>query len=394
MIGGLMYLTSSRPDLAFATFVYARYQTHPTEKHLKEVKRISRYLRQTINMGLWYSKDSGFELITYSDADFVGCNDDCKTTSGGIQFLRDKLVSWSSKKQDCTTMSTAEAGYVSLSACCAQVIWMRTQLRDYGFRYNKIPIYCDTQIFYMAQQVILAAQLVPRFHKIGRCNNYVVLQSIPCSPGCKIVGQILLDHPLLMYLLYILQLPVETPDNPFVAPINIETIKVSMNKVGYQGVVDKKEAFSIILEVIKLIIADLMKKFLEISKRIEEYYHSIKDDIPLVSVYTTRDARVRGMLILDAFITEEIRATDDFKESTPRAHRTPTLTASPQGKKRKQSAGESSSPHKSLKITVRKQKVVEGNKDDNDSENRLDLGSHKDNPKHVDDDDDKDDEIG
>ncbi|GJY44094.1 retrovirus-related pol polyprotein from transposon TNT 1-94 [Tanacetum coccineum] len=84
-------------------------------------------------LGLQYSKDSGFELIAYSDACHEGCNDDCKSTSGGIQFLGDKLVSWSSKKQDCTTMSTAEAEYVSLSACCAQVIWMRTQLLDYGF---------------------------------------------------------------------------------------------------------------------------------------------------------------------------------------------------------------------------------------------------------------------
>ncbi|GJV03630.1 hypothetical protein Tco_1337199 [Tanacetum coccineum] len=70
---------------------------------------IFRYLRQTINMGLWYSKDSRFELIAYSDVDLAGCNDDCKSTSGGIQFLGDKLVSWSSKKQDCTAMSTAEA---------------------------------------------------------------------------------------------------------------------------------------------------------------------------------------------------------------------------------------------------------------------------------------------
>ncbi|GJX99447.1 retrovirus-related pol polyprotein from transposon TNT 1-94 [Tanacetum coccineum] len=73
-------------------------QAHTTEKHLKEVKRIFRYLRQTINMGVWYLKDSGFELIAYSDADLAGCNDDCKSTSGGVQFLRDKLVSWSSKK--------------------------------------------------------------------------------------------------------------------------------------------------------------------------------------------------------------------------------------------------------------------------------------------------------
>ncbi|GJY79015.1 retrovirus-related pol polyprotein from transposon TNT 1-94 [Tanacetum coccineum] len=84
MIGGLMYLTASRPDIAFATFLCARYQAHPTEKHLKGVKRIFQYLRQTINMGLWYSKDHGFKLIAYSNADHAWCNDDCKSTSGGI----------------------------------------------------------------------------------------------------------------------------------------------------------------------------------------------------------------------------------------------------------------------------------------------------------------------
>ncbi|GKA51441.1 retrovirus-related pol polyprotein from transposon TNT 1-94 [Tanacetum coccineum] len=145
MIGGLMYLTASRPDIAFATFVCARYQARPTVKHLKEVKRIFRYLRQSYNMGLWYPKDSGFELIAYLDADHAGCKDDCKSTSGGLQFLGGKLVSWSSKKQDCTALSTAEAEYVSLSACYAQVIWMRTQMLDYGYKYNRIPMYCDSK---------------------------------------------------------------------------------------------------------------------------------------------------------------------------------------------------------------------------------------------------------
>ncbi|GKA92472.1 retrovirus-related pol polyprotein from transposon TNT 1-94, partial [Tanacetum coccineum] len=134
MIGGLMYLTASRPDIAFATFVCARYQARPTEKHLKEVKRIFRYLKQTINMGLWYSKDSGFELIAYSDADHAGCNDDCESTSGGIQFLGDKLVSWSSKKQDCTTMSTAEAGAIAIS--CNPVQHSRT--KHINIRYHFI----------------------------------------------------------------------------------------------------------------------------------------------------------------------------------------------------------------------------------------------------------------
>ncbi|GJV65832.1 integrase, catalytic region, zinc finger, CCHC-type containing protein [Tanacetum coccineum] len=132
-------------DIAFATFVCACYQARPMVKHLKEVKWIFRYLRQSYNIGLWYPKDSGFELIAYSNSDHAGCKDDCKSTSGGIQFLGDKLVSWSSKKQDCTAMSTAEAKYVSLSACCAQVIWMRTQLLDYGFKYNRIPMYCDSK---------------------------------------------------------------------------------------------------------------------------------------------------------------------------------------------------------------------------------------------------------
>ncbi|GJR69644.1 retrovirus-related pol polyprotein from transposon TNT 1-94 [Tanacetum coccineum] len=145
MIKGLMYLTTSRPDIAFATFVCARYQARPTVKHIKEVKRIFRYLRQSYNMGLWYLKDFGFKLIAYSDADHAGCKDDYKSTSGGLQFFREKLVSWSSKNQDYTAMSTVEAKYVSLSACCAQVIWMRTQILDYGYKYNIIPMYCDSK---------------------------------------------------------------------------------------------------------------------------------------------------------------------------------------------------------------------------------------------------------
>nr|GEY96385.1 retrovirus-related Pol polyprotein from transposon TNT 1-94 [Tanacetum cinerariifolium] len=123
MVEALMYLTSSRLDIMHATCYCARYQSKPTEKHLTAVKRIFRYLKDTINMGLWYPKDTGFELTTSLDLDHAGCLDSRKSTSGGIQFLGgDKLVSWSSKKQDCTLMSLAEAEYVSLSACCAQVL--------------------------------------------------------------------------------------------------------------------------------------------------------------------------------------------------------------------------------------------------------------------------------
>ncbi|GJX44690.1 retrovirus-related pol polyprotein from transposon TNT 1-94 [Tanacetum coccineum] len=250
--------------------------------------------------------------------DHVGCNDDCKSTSGGIQFLGDKLVSWSSKKQDCTAMSSAKAE-------------TEYQLAD---------------LFTKALPKEMFEFLVYK----------IVLQSIPCSPKCKIVGLILLDHCLSHALtptadvpiVDTLYLPVETPKNPFFAPSNIHTIDVFMNRVGYQGVVDKVSAFYTknlaqpwqtmfkvfnrclttrtsgydqtkinIIQLfhdvvnqtnvdyvallwwdfvnnvfqkkeviqypcfIKLIVVDLMKKFPNILKRLKEDYHSTKYDVPL-----------------------------------------------------------------------------------------------------------------
>nr|GEY38370.1 hypothetical protein [Tanacetum cinerariifolium] len=116
MIGSLMYVTSSRPDIMFATCMCARYQANPNEHHVLAVKRIFCYLKGTINLSLWYLKDSGFDLIAYSDADHAGCHLDQKKSE-----------------------------YVAVFSCCAQVLWMRTQLTDYGFFYDKVPIYCDSK---------------------------------------------------------------------------------------------------------------------------------------------------------------------------------------------------------------------------------------------------------
>ncbi|GKE52014.1 retrovirus-related pol polyprotein from transposon TNT 1-94 [Tanacetum coccineum] len=122
MIGSLMYLTSSIPDLVFAVCMCAWYQAKPTEKYLHAVKRIFQYLKGTIDMRLWYSKDYCITLTAYADADHIGCQDTRQSTFGSAQFLGDKLVSWSSKKQKSTAISRTEAEYIALSGCCAQIL--------------------------------------------------------------------------------------------------------------------------------------------------------------------------------------------------------------------------------------------------------------------------------
>ncbi|GKC12525.1 integrase, catalytic region, zinc finger, CCHC-type containing protein [Tanacetum coccineum] len=134
MIRSLMYLTSSRPDLIYAVCLCARYQAKPTEKHLNDVKRIFGYLKGTINMGPWYSKDTGMSLTAYADADHVGCQDTRRSTLGSAQFLGDKL------------------------------------LTDYGFQFNKIPLYCDNKsaiaLCYNNVQYSRAKHIDIRYHFI------------------------------------------------------------------------------------------------------------------------------------------------------------------------------------------------------------------------------------
>ncbi|GKA16963.1 retrovirus-related pol polyprotein from transposon TNT 1-94 [Tanacetum coccineum] len=149
MVGYLMYLISSRPDLVFAICMCARYQAKPTKKHLYVVKRIFRYLKGTINMGPWCSKDSCIALTAYADADHAGCQDMRKSTSGSLQRLGDRLVSWSSKKQKSTAISSTKAEYIALSGCCAQILWMRSQMMDYSIGFNKIPLYYNNKIAIM-----------------------------------------------------------------------------------------------------------------------------------------------------------------------------------------------------------------------------------------------------
>jgi hypothetical protein len=133
MIGSLLYLCASRPDIMLSVFMGMC------------VKRILRYLAYTSKFGLWYPRGSTFDLIGYSDADWTGCKINRKSTSGTCQFLRRSLVSWASKKQNSVALSTAEAEYIATGHCCAQLLWMRQTLWDYGYKLTKIPLLCDNE---------------------------------------------------------------------------------------------------------------------------------------------------------------------------------------------------------------------------------------------------------
>ncbi|GJS24970.1 putative ribonuclease H-like domain-containing protein [Tanacetum coccineum] len=145
MIGCLMYLTASRPDIMFAVCLCARFQVTPKVSHIHAVKRIFRYLKHQPKLGLWYPKDSPFHLEAFSDSDYAGDNHDRRSTSGGCQYLGRRLVSWQCKKQTIVAISSTEAEYVAAASCCAQVLWMQNQLLDYGFNFMNTEIHIDNE---------------------------------------------------------------------------------------------------------------------------------------------------------------------------------------------------------------------------------------------------------
>ncbi|GJT65797.1 hypothetical protein Tco_1017277 [Tanacetum coccineum] len=145
MIGSLMYLTSSRLDIMFAVCACARFQVTPKVSHLHAVKRIFRYLKGQPKLGLWYPKDSPFDLEAYSDSDYAGASLDKKSTTGGCQFLRSRLISWQCKKQTIVANSTTEAEYVAAANCCGHVLWIQNQMLDYGYNFMNTKIFIDNE---------------------------------------------------------------------------------------------------------------------------------------------------------------------------------------------------------------------------------------------------------
>ncbi|GJV22555.1 hypothetical protein Tco_1371575 [Tanacetum coccineum] len=182
IIGSLMYLTSSRPDIMFAVCACARYQVNPKVSHLHAVKRIFRYLKGQPKLGLWYIKDSPFDLVAYTDSDYAGASLDKKSTTGGCQFLGSRLISWQCQKQTVVANSITEAKYAAASSCCGQVLWIQNQLLDYGYNFLHTKIFIDNNnticiiknpVFYSKTKHIEI-----RHHFIRDCSEKKLIQMV------------------------------------------------------------------------------------------------------------------------------------------------------------------------------------------------------------------------
>ncbi|XP_059301770.1 secreted RxLR effector protein 161-like [Lycium ferocissimum] len=147
MIGSLLYLTASGPDIMFSVCRCTRLLSAPKESHLTTVKRIIRYLIGTQDFGLWYPHSNNFDLFGYPDADFAGDKIDRKSTNGTFQILGESLIPWHSKEQTSIALSTTEAEYLDLGSFGTQLLWMMHQLIDCELSYDSVPIFYENTKF-------------------------------------------------------------------------------------------------------------------------------------------------------------------------------------------------------------------------------------------------------
>jgi hypothetical protein len=143
MIGSLLYLTASRPDLCFSVGVCARFQSNPMESHHTAVKRIIRYVNNTLNHGIFYSRNTNLDIAGYSDANWASNADDRKSTSGRCYYIGTNMIAWSSKKQNFISLSIAEVEYIAVGNCYTQLLWIKQMLEDYRVSEEKMSIFCD-----------------------------------------------------------------------------------------------------------------------------------------------------------------------------------------------------------------------------------------------------------
>ncbi|GJV57206.1 putative ribonuclease H-like domain-containing protein [Tanacetum coccineum] len=182
MIRSLMYLTASRPDIMFAVCACARFQVTPKTSHLLAMKRIFRYLKGKPTLGLWYSRNSLFELVAYTDSDYARATQDRKSTTRGCQFLGNRLISWQCKKQTVVATSITKDEYVAAASCCGHVLWIQTQLLDYGYNFMNTMIHIDNNsticIIENPVQHSKTKHIEIRHHFIRDCNAKKLIQMV------------------------------------------------------------------------------------------------------------------------------------------------------------------------------------------------------------------------
>jgi hypothetical protein len=188
MIGSLLYITASCPDIMQVVGMVGRFQSTPKQIHLAAIKRIFKYLKGTMTYGLWYPKNHNFQLNSYSNVDWENCLDERKSTSGGAFFLGDSLVAWLSKKQGSISLSTTEAEYIATTTCCTQILWMIQTLADLKVTYtDPIPLHCDnTSAISVSKNHVLHSKMkhIPikyHFLKEQVTNRVVQLNYIPST---------------------------------------------------------------------------------------------------------------------------------------------------------------------------------------------------------------------
>ena len=168
MIGSLLYLAGTKPDIMHEVGIVGRFQANSKESHLQAVKRIFKYLQGKQDFGLWYPNGTNLTLHAYRDADWVGNVDDRKSTSGGAFYMGSQLVPWFSKKQSLISLSTAEAEYVVVASCCTQLFWMMQTLQDIQITCTPpISILCDN-----TSAISISKNLVMHSKTNHICINY------------------------------------------------------------------------------------------------------------------------------------------------------------------------------------------------------------------------------
>jgi hypothetical protein len=171
MIGSLLYLTATRPDIQFVVGLCTCFQSSPRSSHRTAVQRVFRYLKHTLEFGIWYSASSSLDLVGFSDADFASCGIDRKSTSGTCHFLGSSLVCWSSRKQSLVAQSTTKAEYVAAASCCSQILWIVHTMRDFGVIFERIPLmYDNTSVISVAKNLVFHKKMrhVERRHHFLR----------------------------------------------------------------------------------------------------------------------------------------------------------------------------------------------------------------------------------